>query len=1447
MTPTTCSPEFVAAIMRAGYHVEFAAGGYHSADSLRTALYRLRDLMPAGRSVTINIIYVSPKSIAWQIPLIRQLRDEGFPLTGLTVGGGVPSPTVATEYITSLGLEHISFKPGSVAAIRQVIEIARTNPTFPVILQWTGGRGGGHHSAEDFHAPILETYAEIRACTNIALVAGSGFGSAKDVIPYFTGSWSSAFGKTAPMPFDGVLFGSRVMTCAEARTSPSVKEAIAATQGVTDTDWEGTYTGATGGIISVVSEMGEPIHVVATRGAQFWAEMDKAIFSLDKKKRVDALMANKGYIITRLNQDFQRPWFGRGSNGQPCDVSQMTYAEVATRLIQLMFVMGRRWIDESYSSFVAEFLFRIEERFATGDESLISESAVLASPIFALSRVLRAFPAAARTQICAEDVHYFMQLCRAPGQKPVPFVPALDENFETWFKKDSLWQSEDVEAVVDQDAGRTFILHGPVAARHTCLVDEPVADVLNAINNGVANHFAATKGVSVMYEECLKKTGARICAESRERQSFDVSHLSGEGLRDLLASCNSWADALLSSKSILRGHDLARNPIRELFQIVNADTAVVDPGTISLFTKNNEGAENLLIQFSKSGSELQVLPFTYTTAQASPVSMLLKFEYHPEASYCPIWEIMGDRNERIAAMYRQLWQGNAVQQAKTSPESAIFTDSFVVTPPRVRSFNRAVGYTKTHQREKVPMDFAIVASWSSVCKALLQQPIQGDVLNLVHLSNAYESCGESLRIGEKLQTRAYVSSITIEDSGKVVEVECELLRASATVVKIRSRFLFRGNYTDYSSTFQRRVETPYELKVTSASDFSVLASKSWLFFNDDDALDNLDLTDLTLEFHLRTSTKWQSKLTFSNVDTIGKIFVRSESGDLSPVGFVKHHAAQTRDNAVLSYLSRRGQVVATHQQHPLDGSSSDGAVGVYKVAVPASNEAYSRASGDFNPIHTSPMFAQLVGLPGTITHGMYCSAAVRAVVEKHAAGGNPNRIKKYDVSFVGMVMPTDVLEINLCHRSMQAGLKIIDIEVTKQGTGEKVLSGAAHVAQPSTTIVFTGQGSQEQGMGMDLYASSAAARAVWDRADDFFLSQFGLSILDIVRNNPREVKVHFGGVKGRALRQKYLAMHYEAPPATPGGKPQRRQMFPTITERSASFTHTSPQGLLFATQFAQPCLVIMEMAAYRDMQAAGVVDTDCHFAGHSLGEYAALASITDFMPFEALMYIIFCRGMTMQSAVERDEKGRSAFSMVAVDPSRVRKDLSDSGLRDLVALIQRQSGFFVEIVNLNIRDGQYVCAGDLRALDLLQKVCDDLKVVTLPPNWPLADCFAPLIARHAPAYAAASPYGVQLKRGTATVPLAGVDVPFHSSLLRPRMGAFRAALRAGLDADRLRPERLVGKYVPNVTGAPFAIDRAYFEQAIQATGSEALRGVVEGWQGWMDRVERERLGHTTST
>jgi len=74
------------------------------------------------------------------------------------------------------------------------------------------------------HQPILATYALIRSKANLILVVGSGFGTAEDVYPYLTGPWSQDWFRVVVMPFNGVLFASRMMVAKEAATSESVKE-----------------------------------------------------------------------------------------------------------------------------------------------------------------------------------------------------------------------------------------------------------------------------------------------------------------------------------------------------------------------------------------------------------------------------------------------------------------------------------------------------------------------------------------------------------------------------------------------------------------------------------------------------------------------------------------------------------------------------------------------------------------------------------------------------------------------------------------------------------------------------------------------------------------------------------------------------------------------------------------------------------------------------------------------------------------------------------------------------------------------------------------------------------------------------------------------------------------------------------------------------------------------
>ena len=71
------------------------------------------------------------------------------------------------------------------------------------------------------------------------------------------------------------------------------------------------------------------------------------------------------------------------------------------------------------------------------------------------------------------------------------------------------------------------------------------------------------------------------------------------------------------------------------------------------------------------------------------------------------------------------------------------------------------------------------------------------------------------------------------------------------------------------------------------------------------------------------------------------------------------------------------------------------------------------------------------------------------------------------------------------------------------------------------------------------------------------------------------------------------------------------------------------------------------------------------FAGHSLGEFSAFAAVVNIPPNFSLVDIVFYRSLTMQHAVEHDERGRSNHAMCAVNPSRVGETSDDAALREM--------------------------------------------------------------------------------------------------------------------------------------------------------------------------------------
>lgn len=721
MTPTTVQAGFNIATMNAGYHIELAGGGHFLGEMLRDKVQAISSATQPGEPLTLNSLYINQRLWNIHLPLWQEMRREGMPLQGYTVAAGIPSPEKAKEIIDSLrgaGIEHISFKPGSTDGIKQVCSIAAKNPDFPIMLQWTGGRAGGHHSCEDFHQPILSTYGLIRQQPNLVLVAGSGFGSADDFWPYLTGDWSRQRFGMEPMPFDGVLFGTWSMTAKEGHANDEIKALMVAASGVEDQSWEGTFSKPTGGVVTVSSELGEPIHKIATRGMRFWSELDKKCFSLPKEKRLAWQAANKDWIIEHLNADFQKPWFPAYLDGTPAQgVEDMTYEETIRRLLRLLYIASKkRWVDITLRDFTGDWLRRVEERFA-GIQTAGQQTSLLQSytqldhdPASFVENFITAFPDTRDVLLSAEDVAYFIVLCNRVTQKPVPFVPLLDENFALYFKKDSLSYSEDLDSVFDRDPERVAILYGPVAARHSSHYNVPIKEMLGGVEQKLIdlmlNRYYGGDPKRVPQVDYLGKKplpiGLDLLARTHEikveqignmtelRLPSQAAHLpkSNVWLDALAGPEASWLRALLTSVSLVRGRSYVDNPMKRLL--------APRPGQTVQLERDDKGRAvqlTLLGAYRSYGPADGNMPIVHATfnpqlkeiavkvnelRQGDLVPLHFLFEYRPNQPYALIHEKMEGRNRRIKEFY---WKYVHVSLIPLPSSTTIIIGTFLLLFP----------------------------------------------------------------------------------------------------------------------------------------------------------------------------------------------------------------------------------------------------------------------------------------------------------------------------------------------------------------------------------------------------------------------------------------------------------------------------------------------------------------------------------------------------------------------------------------------------------------------------------------------------------------------------------------------------------------------------------------------------------------------------------------------
>lgn len=264
----------------------------------------------------------------------------------------------------------------------------------------------------------------------------------------------------------------------------------------------------------------------------------------------------------------------------------------------------------------------------------------------------------------------------------------------------------------------------------------------------------------------------------------------------------------------------------------------------------------------------------------------------------------------------------------------------------------------------------------------------------------------------------------------------------------------------------------------------------------------------------------------------------------------------------------------------------------------------------------------------------------------------------------------------------------------------------------SIAFTFPGQGSQAVCMGKDLAENFPEARAVFDEVD-------------------------------HALGQKLSALMWDGPEET-----------------------------LTLTANAQPALMAVSIAALRALESKGfsLKDTVSYVAGHSLGEYSALAAAGTFSVSDTAR-LLRIRGNAMQAAVPVGEGAMAAI--IGLEQT------------DVEAACQ-EAGAGVQIANDN-GGGQLVISGQKSAVEKAASICT--------------------------------------AKGAKRAIMLPVSAPFHSTLMGPAAEAMRDALA------KVEKRAPVVPVIANVVVQPLTDPDKIAERLVeQVTGRVRWRETVE-WFG----------------
>ena len=271
--------------------------------------------------------------------------------------------------------------------------------------------------------------------------------------------------------------------------------------------------------------------------------------------------------------------------------------------------------------------------------------------------------------------------------------------------------------------------------------------------------------------------------------------------------------------------------------------------------------------------------------------------------------------------------------------------------------------------------------------------------------------------------------------------------------------------------------------------------------------------------------------------------------------------------------------------------------------------------------------------------------------------------------------------------------------------------------------------------------------------------------------------------------------------------PEAREVFAEVDdalgEKLSELMWEGPEETLTLTANAQPALMAVSMAAMRALAARGFVlqDKVAYVAGHSLGEYSALAAAGMFSIGDAAR-LLRIRGNAMQAAVPAGEGAMAAI--IGLDEAEVE-----------AACAEASAGSVCQIANDN-GGGQLVISGAKAAVEHAARLCTE--------------------------------------KGAKRALMLSVSAPFHSQMMAPAAEAMREAL-AGVQKNRpvvpvvanfvaqplSDPDEIAARLVDQVTG------RVRWRETVEWFGANGVTSLYEVGAGKVLSGLARRINRDIST